>query len=202
MTCFCHVAISTECAEYSYFYLIWHHVAACGVRKFAISIRTPHHNIHKCAQKQMAAFVLWLGSWLTHILHSLPLLGIRLRYQFSNMHLSPLFELHWLRGGGGVTYHLFLLPPASDDLMIFSSGSTILSGQKVRRIIKMPHAGDILLLYGNKFGAHANFILKWMKYHLGVASAGREAKVSRPRQFFTSSLPVHATACSVGFWGR
>jgi hypothetical protein len=82
-----------------------------------------------CAQKQMAAlFVLWLGGWLTHILHSLPLLGIRLRYQFSNMHrahLSPLFELHWLWGGGGVTYHIFFITQlASDDLMIFPAAAT------------------------------------------------------------------------------
>jgi hypothetical protein len=56
---FCRVAISTECAEHSYFYLIWH-AAACVNSQSAFAPRAPH-NIHMCAQKQMAAFVLWLA---------------------------------------------------------------------------------------------------------------------------------------------
>jgi hypothetical protein len=49
------------------------------------------------------------------------------RYQFSNMHLAPLFELHWL---GGAVWHIssFFITTRTDDLMIFPSCThTVLS---------------------------------------------------------------------------
>lgn len=63
---FCSVAISNRVQETK---LFLSHLARYHLRKFTISIHTQRHNIHIVyAQKQMAAFVLWL----THILRFLP----------------------------------------------------------------------------------------------------------------------------------